>query len=671
MLLLAPSVASATPWTQAPSQFFNDPPPGRWSTKIELADLNNDGFVDILFANVGGLQAGTPDSILANQVFINENGMHFTDMALEIFGEDMNNPGTPSIDAARVIKAYDFDSDGDLDILLGTTWQTRSRYYENLGNLMFVENTDVAIPDVKASFGDAEVGDVDGDGDLDVILTDWGPAPVGNANSPGGLTRVWLNDGLGVFTEDPSKMPAINVNWSWEIELLDIDNDWDLDLAISCRSCPTGGYLFTNDGEGAYSNATPGNLPQKPGSVDFEIMDIDGDGYVDMVTLQDGDSGRNRILINNKKGGFTDQTATYWPPLQNTATYDFMAAFVDANSDRKPDIILGAFGDFKDRLMTMTNGSYVGTIEPAGPLITDGTYAVAVGDLDNDTKIDLVFAEGENSFRNRVFKAQDVLADTAKPVISNYDFAPENMWEIGQSIAIHARVHDNKSPSKDHDWTEVVFEYAVNDDDIDTMATEVPMGWYGEYLWRTDFEVPAAKKMKYRICAEDAAHNRECTPTSETDIIDPNATDSNTESNSNTNTNTDSNTDSNTESNTNSNTNTDSNTDSNTESNSATMSATATESDSNTVTDSNSATLTDSNSNSNSATESDSVSASNSDSLTNSDSNTNTESESDTTATGGYMLDDDGCGCSAQEPSQGLLSALGLLGLLGLRRRRR
>ncbi|MDV7402969.1 FG-GAP-like repeat-containing protein, partial [Arthrospira platensis SPKY1] len=100
-------------------------------------------------------------------------------------------------------------------------------------------------------------------------------------------------------------------------------------------------------------------------------MDINNDTYVDMVTLQDGDGGgegfRNRVLINNKQGGFTDQSATFWPTLQNTLSYDFMAAFLDANSDRKPDLALGAFAKFADRLMTLENGAYVANTDPWGP----------------------------------------------------------------------------------------------------------------------------------------------------------------------------------------------------------------------------------------------------------------------------------------------------------------
>ncbi len=661
-LLLAPMQTQAAPWMVAPQSTFNDAPPGYWSTKVELADINGDGWVDILFANVGGYQAGTPDSILANQAFINNEGMGFSDESLAVFGPNPNDPMSPDIDTARVIKAYDFDSDGDLDLLVGSTWQSKSRYYMNEGGGVFTE-VPGNVPDQLVSIGDFEVGDVDYDGDLDVVFTNWGSAPVGFVNSPGGVTGLWLNDGFGVFTDATADaMPQISVNWSWELELLDVDNDWDLDIAISCRACPTGGFLFENDG-GVFSNATPGNLPQKAGSVDFEVMDLNDDDYVDLVTLQDGDGGgegfRNRVLINNKNGGFTDESSTYWPPLENALSFDYMVAFLDANADRKPDMVTGAFADFKDRLVENVGGKFQSNTDPWGALKTDGTYALAVGDLNNDTKIDLVLAEGENTFRNRVFLGDEIDLDTAKPVIQNHVF--EGIWTIGEVISINARAHDNKSPSKDHDWNEVVFEYATDGADIETDAMETPLEWYGEYLWRGIFDVPDAKTIQYRICAEDAAGNRECTPIQETEIEDPNDTDTDTDTDSMTDSNTDSMTDSNTDSMTDSNT--DSNTDSMSDSNSAT------ESESNSASASDSVTASDSASASASAT--DSVTASDSASVTDSVTASDSNTDSDSATTGGFELDDDGCGCNAADPRNGAMTGLALLALLGLRRRRR
>src|SRR6185436_11228195 len=116
-------------------------------------------------------------------------------------------------------------------------------------------------------------GDVDGDGDLDVVLADWGD---GNPFESKGRVQLWLNDGTAGFTDvTVDRMPDTLVGFSWEIELLDIDNDWDLDLAISCKACE-GSFLFENDGSGTFTDVTDGRMPAFTNNYEFTPIDLDG-----------------------------------------------------------------------------------------------------------------------------------------------------------------------------------------------------------------------------------------------------------------------------------------------------------------------------------------------------------------------------------------------------------
>jgi len=517
LLALAPSPAQAAPWELAPNSFYADAPPGFWSTKVELADLDGDGWVDVFFANVGGYQAGTSDSILANQAYRNLGGAGLLDVSASVFGSMPDDPNLPTVDTARVMKAADFDGDGDLDLIVGCTWSSHSRYYRNDGGWKLTELSESNLPDDTPSVGDLEVGDVDGDGDLDVVVTDWGPAPVGFVSSPGGITRLWLNDGDGVFEDVTSaQMPKIGVNWSWEHELLDVDNDFDLDLAISCRACASGGFFFVNDGAGVFVDSTKESLPNAVGAVDYEVMDIDGDGFVDLFTLQDGSGGgegfRNRVLINDQIGGFDDATSIVFPDQENTPSFDYHAAFLDADSDGDPDVVLGAFADFDERLLLLKNGSYESTVDVWPPPVkTDGTYALAVADLNGDDRLDLVLAEGENTFRNRIFLGSGLAVDSAPPILGEPLY--KGVMAPGENVAVHIRVHDNKSPSKEHDWEEVVVELAADVPTLDDAdPSKIDLGWYGEYLWRGAFTLPDAEEViHFRVCATDIAGNRACT----------------------------------------------------------------------------------------------------------------------------------------------------------------
>src|SRR5215210_9256645 len=222
-----------------------------WTNKVELADVNADGLVDVLFANGGDYE--TPGEPAFSQVFVNRgSGQMFEEATRQVFGSTRM--------LARVIKVGDVNADGSPDILVGTTFQTQSQLFLGDGSGNFTNVTKTHLPQIKASIGDLEVGDVDGDGDLDVVLADWGPeSPMENE---GGRTMLWLNDGTGHFTDATgARMPDVLVKFSWELEFVDVNNDYDLDILVSCKVC-SGSFLFENDGTGAFSDVTRTDVTQ-------------------------------------------------------------------------------------------------------------------------------------------------------------------------------------------------------------------------------------------------------------------------------------------------------------------------------------------------------------------------------------------------------------------------
>jgi hypothetical protein len=137
-----------------------------WTNKVELADVNADGLVDVLFANGGDYDhAGEP---AFSQVFLNQGpGQMFEEATRQVFGSTRM--------LARVIKVGDVNADGSPDILVGTTYETQSQLFLGDGSSNFTNVTKTHLPQINASVGDLEFGDVDGDEDLDVVLADWGP----------------------------------------------------------------------------------------------------------------------------------------------------------------------------------------------------------------------------------------------------------------------------------------------------------------------------------------------------------------------------------------------------------------------------------------------------------------------------------------------------------------
>lgn len=473
-----------------------------WTNKVELADINGDSLVDILFANGGNYEAaGEP---VLSRVFLNQGaGELFVEATQAVFGDTRM--------FARVIKVRDINQDGYVDIMVGTTFQTQSRLYLGDGTGQFTDVTATNLPQIDASIGDLEFGDVDNDGDLDMVLADWGAGSPMQNN--GGRTMLWINDGAGHFTDvTDSQMPDILVKFSWELEFVDVDNNYALDILVSCKRC-SGSFLFENDGMGEFTDVTDGRLPQFTNNYEFEAMDLNGDGYLDLTTINDGLGLREHIFLNNGQGSFEDKTDDLFPRLLNAGFDDNVIAFLDFDSDGDADFLIGSL-DGPDRLI-INDGT--GHLSSAMMVLnasltegTAGTLYMALADLNGDGRLDIVEAQGEvpGAEDERVYFGTKTQPDTAPPVIT----LVENTMPINtdQPVIIRARVHDNKSPTMPHDWQTVSLKWEANG-----QMQESVMNWYGEYLWRGTIADLPAGTIRCQICAMDAAGNEACSQAQE------------------------------------------------------------------------------------------------------------------------------------------------------------
>ena len=559
---LLPSLASAAPWEI--NTLLDDS--GYVSQKVELVDLDADGFVDLVFANSSGNETGNQGDAQLNQVFRNDAGMGFT----------ADPTVFTSPDNAYVIKAGDIDKDGDADLVVGVNFAGKSYALINDDGSF----TDSVLGDgLNFSIGDLELGDVDGDGDLDILAADWGMSqPYGDPDDIGGPIRLWLGDGNGGFTSGDAQLPMgmeVLASWAFDIEMVDFDNDYDLDLLISTRGFGKA-LAFQNDGKGNFVNYPVPALQPGAGknvNVAFTPMDFDGDDFVDVLTLQDGPGAgacvdidgdtycakRNSLLINDKAGQFTDNPGGYWDLPINPPKLDFDAASLDFDNDGAPDfVVTGLRLGGNDNNSRLILNDPISKVFKAAPAPNDAalpidpglgkTFGLAFADFNHDKREDLAVAVRDAASPNVVlFGGQDpasgVPEDTSPPNIGIHEQLADLLY-FGQAVSFRGRAHDYKTPTQWHDflyepdlatlnligdiptghkrrlpYMEFMFGLDNPDDIKNTPDTDKakyisPGVWAGEALWKVDFEVPLSENipdtLTWQFCAIDAAGNKAC-----------------------------------------------------------------------------------------------------------------------------------------------------------------
>jgi hypothetical protein len=314
---------------------------------VSLGDVDGDGDLDALYGN-----------LFQDRLFLNDGTAHFTDATFLI-------PPSPIYEPTNALALADLDGDGDLDALIANGFGfdssvAQNRLHRNDGSGLFVDVT--APPGFSLHKTRAvALGDVDGDGDLDVR--------VGNE----GQNRLYLNNGCGLLVDATGQLPAIS-DGTRALALGDIDSDGDLDALIG-NDGPN--RLEINDGAGTFTSQSFGGGPCDA----LAMGDVDGDGDLDVVVGRDG---QDRLYLNDGAGGFTD--ATMQVPALDDDTYAL--AMGDFDGDGDLDVAIGNEGQNGLWINDGTGHFADGTSQL--PPDADETVALAAVDVDGDGDLDLL-----------------------------------------------------------------------------------------------------------------------------------------------------------------------------------------------------------------------------------------------------------------------------------------
>jgi hypothetical protein len=267
---------------------------------LALGDLNGDGLFDLFAANCcGGVMFGETRELLPphGRIWLNlSNKYQSIVQPLKLTGQPLEGQGSLGIALG------DLDGDGDLDVFQANAYLSAEPVQadqHNLPDTVWLNDGQGAFQDSGQRLGQSEsksvaLGDLDGDLDLDAFV-----------GAFYGQHWVWLNAGgiqgenPGIFIDSGQRLGnSGNYNYKQSVFLGDLDKDGDLDAVVAAD---TAAEIWVNDGNAIFHRSIQRIVYGRKYAV--TMGDLDGDGDPDLIAgYLDKDV---KTWLNDGRGRFT------------------------------------------------------------------------------------------------------------------------------------------------------------------------------------------------------------------------------------------------------------------------------------------------------------------------------------------------------------------------------
>ena len=390
-----------------PSSFAprQDLPAGNSPYRVIIADLDGDGKPDLVVANV----SGNTISLYRN---ISTNGS----LTAGSFAPPVDLVTPPGSYSPMGLAVADVDGDGKLDIIVSDYDESIVSVYRNTctpGNITsnsFATRVDFAT---GAQPQGVEVRDMDGDGKPDLLV----------ANSGDGTVSILRNTGVVGSLTTNSFAPKVDIvtgSGCDSVAVGDLDGDGKPDVVTAnngsgtvslLRNISTPGSITTN------SFAAKVDIAVLSGPVQVAIGDLDGDGKPDLTVTFYLPQTVSVLRNTSTVGSLT--TNSFAPRIDfSLGGRGHTPAIADLDGDGKPDLavvtelnsLLSIFRNVSTP-GSFTNSSFAGRVDFSTGY---NAWGVAIGDLDGDGRPDIVFC---NQYDNTISIYQNVMPFGGPPVI--------------------------------------------------------------------------------------------------------------------------------------------------------------------------------------------------------------------------------------------------------------
>jgi hypothetical protein len=326
----------------------------------------------------------------------------------------------------------DFNKDGHVDLLLPTANGLLIALSRTDGTLGTPVPLNFPVPASACSISNLVTADLNGDGNLDFVLSYNGNTPACTGSSTPSGYFVGLGNGQGGFIVSFTPYGTMLA----QTLLSDFNGDGKLDLAVDDQiaftnfNTPSSITVLPGNGDGTFNLANAQTVLSTWISGGIQIGDFDGDGKQDLTLLSQGnittpggfpDSSTTGILLLQGNGDFS-----FGQPLMIApGTIESNVEYADINGDGMPDLIATVFSGTSQYfglsvLPNLGSGSFGA---PINLLVPPASTATLVGDFNGDGLPDLLSEGGSpsiigaNGFASAVFINQggSSVALTASP----------------------------------------------------------------------------------------------------------------------------------------------------------------------------------------------------------------------------------------------------------------
>ena len=397
--------------------------PETMGSGVAVLDYDNDGLLDIFFVNGAPLADPTPKGTIPQKTGPEYWNRLYHQKKDGTFEDVTEKAGLQGIGYGMGVAAGDYDNDGYEDLYV--TAYGGNRLYHNNGNGTFTDVTTQSGTGGSGWSTSAAWVDLDNDGLLDLVVlryVQWDFEDIYcGEHQPGHRAYchpdvfqpisalVYHNDGKGHFTEEAAKIGMDKPGKGLGIALADFDRDGKIDIVVANDSMLE--FLYRNKGNGTFEEvglnaevAVDGDGRTYAGmGIDFQ--DYNNDGLPDLV-ITDLANQKYALYKNNGDSSFTYDTYMSGIGGMTLLHSGWGIHFLDYDNDGLKDLLITQGHDldtiqlnfpqlrYKEPMLLARNTGkgFVDVSSKSGAVFQQAWVGrgMAVGDLDNDGRIDAV-----------------------------------------------------------------------------------------------------------------------------------------------------------------------------------------------------------------------------------------------------------------------------------------